>query len=81
MCIRDSLRPAGEWNFEEIILQDQKLTVTLNGTCILDVNLDTLDRSKMDHVPGGLDRRKGSIGLAGHNDPVEFRSFKVQRLD
>ena len=75
------LRPAGEWNFEEIILQDQKLTVTLNGTCILDVNLDTLDRSKMDHVPGGLDRRKGSIGLAGHNDPVEFRSFKVQRLD
>ena len=52
----------------------------LNGTCILDLQLDTLDRSKMDHVPGGLDRKDGYIGLAGHNDPVEFRSFKVKRI-
>ena len=75
------LRPAGEWNFEEIIIRDQKLTVTLNGTCILDVQLDRVDRSKMDHVPGGLSRKKGFIGFAGHNDPVEFRSFKVKRMD
>ena len=75
------LRPAGEWNFEEIIICDQKLTVTLNGTCILDVQLDTLDRSKMDHVPGGLSRKEGFVGFAGHNDPVVFRSFKVKRMD
>ena len=75
------LRPAGEWNFEEIIISDQQLTVTLNGTCILDVQLDALDRSKMDHVPGGLTRKEGFIGFAGHNDPVEFRSFRVKKLD
>ena len=75
------LRPAGEWNFEEIIICDQELTVTLNGTCILDVQLDTLDRSKMDHVPGGLSRKEGFIGFAGHNDPVEFRSFKVKKMN
>jgi hypothetical protein len=75
------LRPTGEWNFEEIVIQDQKLTVTLNGTCILDVQLDTLNRNEMDHVPGGLDRKDGYVGLAGHNDPVEFRSFMVKRID
>ena len=75
------LRPAGEWNFEEIIICDQELTVTLNGTCILDVQLDTLDRSKLDHVPGGLSRKEGLIGFAGHNDPVEFRSFKVKKMN
>ena len=31
--------------------------------------------------PKGLDTRKGYIGFAGHSDPVEFRSFKVKRLD
>ena len=75
------LRPAGEWNFEEIIICDQELTVTLNGTCILDVQLDTLDRSKLDHVPGGLSRKEGFIGFAVHNDPVEFRSFKVKKMN
>ena len=75
------LRPTGEWNFEEIIIQNNRLTVKLNGTCILDVKLDTLDQSKMDHVPGGLDRKNGYVGLAGHNDPVEFRSFKIKRIN
>ena len=74
------LRPTGEWNFEEIVIQNQRLIVKLNGTCILDVQLDTLDRSQMNHVPGGLGRKDGYIGLAGHNDPVEFRSFKVKRI-
>ena len=35
----------------------------------------------MDHVPGGLTRKEGFIGFAGHNDPVEFRSFKVKRMN
>ncbi|MDQ3622176.1 MAG: DUF1080 domain-containing protein [Verrucomicrobiota bacterium] len=75
------LRPVGEWNFQEIEVRGQKIKVTLNGTKILDVDLDTLDRSQIAHPPKGLDARKGYIGLAGHNDPVEFRSFKVKRLD
>jgi len=74
------LRPVGEWNFEEIEVQGQRIKVTLNGTKILDVDLATLDRSGLKHVPKGLDRTKGFIGLAGHNDPVEFRSFKVKKL-
>ena len=75
------LRPVGTWNYEEIEVRGQKITVTLNGTKILDVDCDTFDRSQIAHPPKGLDHRKGFIGLAGHNDPVEFRSFKVKRLN
>jgi len=72
------LRPVGEWNFEEIEVKGQTIKVTLNGTKILDVDIDKLDRSQIPHPPKGLDHTKGFIGFAGHNDPVEFRSFKVK---
>ncbi|HWC91407.1 MAG TPA: DUF1080 domain-containing protein, partial [Pirellulales bacterium] len=75
------LRPVGEWNFEEIEVRGQKIKVTLNGTKILDADIDAFDRSQIGHPPKGLDRRKGFIGFAGHSDPVAFRSFKVKRLE
>lgn len=78
---RGYLRPAGEWNFQEIVVKGPRITVTLNGTTILDVDSEALDRSQIANPPKGLDRREGFIGLAGHNDPVEFRSFKVKQLD
>jgi hypothetical protein len=74
------LRPVGQWNFQEVEVRGQKIKVTLNGTKILDVDIDQFDRSQIAHPPGGLDRRSGRIGLAGHNDPVAFRSFQVKRL-
>jgi hypothetical protein len=73
------LRPAGEWNFQEIDVDGQRIRVTLNGTKILDVDIDALDRAKIEHPPKGLDRRSGLVGLAGHSDPVAFRSFKIRR--
>lgn len=74
------LRPTGEWNFQEIEVQGQRIIVTLNGTKILDADIATFDRSQIAHPPKGLDHTKGLIGFAGHNDPVEFRSFKVKRM-
>ena len=74
------LRPVGQWNYQEIEIRGQKIKVTLNGTKILDVDIDKLDRSTLTTVPKGLDHRSGRLGFAGHNDPVEFRSFKVKRL-
>jgi hypothetical protein len=75
------LRPVGTWNYQEIEVSGQKIKVTLNGTKILDVDCDALDRSQIAHPPQGLDRTRGYIGFAGHNDPVEFRSFKVKRTN
>jgi hypothetical protein len=74
------LRPVGEWNFQEIEVQGQRLKVTLNGTKILDMDIDSLDRTQIPHPPKGLDSRKGLIGFAGHSDPVAFRSFTVKRM-
>ena len=61
-------------------MRGQTIKVTLNGTKILDVDIDKLDRSQIAHPLKGLDRRKGHIGLAGHDDPVQFRSFKVKPI-
>jgi hypothetical protein len=74
------LRPVGEWNHQEIEVNGQKIKVTLNGTKILDVDIDSFDRSQIETVPKGLDNRKGRVGFAGHSDPVAFRSFKVKKL-
>jgi len=74
------LRPVGEWNYQEVEVNGQRIEVTLNGTKILDIDIDKLDRSQIGSVPKGLDNRKGHIGFAGHNDPVMYRSFKVKRL-
>lgn len=74
------LRPVGEWNYQEVEVRGQRIRVTLNGTKILDVDIDQLDRSQIEHPPQGLDRRTGHIGFAGHSDPVAYRSFKVKRL-
>jgi hypothetical protein len=75
------LRPVGEWNYQEIEVRGQTIKVTLNGTKILDVDIDQFDRSQMEVSPKGLDQRKGHIGFAGHSDPVAFRSFRVKKLD
>jgi len=76
------LRPVGQWNYQEVTVKGQHITVTLNGTKILDADLSQVDRSKLDpkHTPKGLDKTSGFIGFAGHNDPVGFRSFRVKRL-
>jgi hypothetical protein len=37
-----ALRPAGEWNDEEIVVDGRRIKVTLNGRAILDVDLDVL---------------------------------------
>lgn len=72
------LRPVGEWNYQEIEVRGQTIKVTLNGTKILDVDIDQFDRSQFEVSPKGLDRKKGHIGFAGHSDPVAFRSFRVK---
>lgn len=74
------LRPTGEWNFEEIEMRGQTIKVTLNGTKILDADIDQIDRSQLSKIPKGLDVKRGFIGFAGHTDPVAFRNFYVKPL-
>ena len=78
---RGFLRPTGEWNYQEIKLVGQHLKVILNGTKILDVNMDEIDTTGIRRVPKGLHSRRGHVGFVGHTDPVAFRNFRIKRLD
>jgi hypothetical protein len=77
-----ALRPAGEWNDEEIVVDGRRIKVTLNGRAILDVDLDEAmrggTRSGKDHP--GARRASGHIGFLGHGDRVEYRDVRILEL-
>ncbi len=73
-------RPVGEWNFQEVTVTGSKIKVELNGTVILDCDLSEASDFMADRPHPGKDRTSGYFGLAGHNDPVEFRNLEIKRL-
>jgi len=80
---RGYLKPVGQWNSEEVICRGRQVTVNLNGTTIVDVNLDeastphTID--KREHP--GLKRASGHIGFCGHGARVEFANLRLKLLE
>jgi hypothetical protein len=75
------LRPVGQWNFEEVSVKGSKIKVELNGTVILDTDLSQVKQFMANSPHPGKDRTSGYFGLAGHSDPVEFRSLAIKPLD
>ncbi len=79
---RGFLKPVGEWNQQEVIVQHPKIKVILNGETILEGDYleasrdGTLD--KKDHP--GLKRSSGHIGFLGHGDVVRFRNIQIKEL-
>jgi hypothetical protein len=82
-------KPVGEWNSEEIRVRGRQITVTLNGTTIVDANLDdvkdeaVLARHRDLTRPEGsrgIANTKGHIGLLGHGARVEFRNIRIREL-
>jgi len=77
------LKPAGEWNDQEIICDGRHVKVTLNGTVIVDADLDKV--KPIDHAEHpGLTYTKGHIGLHAHGNygaEVFFRNLRVKELD
>ncbi len=82
-------KPVGEWNSEEILAKGRHVTITLNGTKIVDANLDDVkdeailakhrDLSKPEGSRG-IANTKGHIGFLGHGARVEFRNIRVREL-
>jgi hypothetical protein len=79
---REFLKPVGEWNQEEVIVQGSKIKIFLNGTAIVDG--DFLEASKNGTMDGkdhpGLQRTRGHIGFLGHGDVVRFRNIRIKEL-
>lgn len=77
---RGFLKPVGEWNSQEICFVGNQVKVTLNGTVIVDQDLDKIDLSKVKKVPKGLKRKSGFVGFAGHGDAVPVRNIRIKTL-
>ena len=77
------LKPVGEWNSEEVIADGRHIIFKLNGTTIVDADIDkaatpaTMDGR--DHP--GLKNTKGHIGFCGHGDYLEFRNIRIKHLN
>jgi hypothetical protein len=75
-----ALKPAGEWNSQEVMAKGRQITIKLNGQTIVDANLDDIkDESVLKKHPG-LARTKGHIGFLGHGARVEFRNIRIKEL-
>lgn len=79
---RGALKPAGEWNEEEIRADGSRIIVTVNGQVVVDA--DIREAARDGTVDGrehpGLFNSSGSIGFLGHGSRVEFRNIRILEL-
>lgn len=74
------LKPAGEWNTEEVMANGSRIRVTLNGVIILDADLETVKEAEVLKKHPGLKNKSGHIGFLGHGSLVEFRNIRIKAL-
>ncbi len=74
------LKPAGEWNTEEISARGNRIQVILNGVVITDADLGTVREEEVLKKHPGLKRKSGYIGFLGHGSLVEFRNIRIKPL-
>ena len=72
---RGFLKPAGQWNHQKVSVDGPKVIVELNGTKILDADLNELATKNRKHK--GVKRRSGYICFCGHGAPVQFRNITI----
>ena len=81
---RGFLKKPNEWNSQEVRAIGPKITVILNGTTIVDADLDkVLEKGGPKLAKGhpGLKNKKGHIGWLGHGARVEFRNIRIKPMD
>ncbi|MBM82440.1 MAG: glycosyl hydrolase [Planctomycetaceae bacterium] len=75
---RGMLKPAGKWNRQKVTVNGPEVVVELNGTRILDADLNELAKKNPKHQ--GVKRRSGYICFCGHNSRVQFRNITIIEL-
>ncbi|MDR0794021.1 MAG: DUF1080 domain-containing protein [Chitinophagaceae bacterium] len=85
-CSKDVVKPAGEWNRLEIICNNGKLNLIMNGTKVIDIMLwdehwqKLIAGSKFASMPGFGMFRTGKFALQDHGHDVWFRNIMVKEL-
>jgi len=81
---RGYLKPLGEWNYEEVIAKGNRITITLNGTVILDGDIAEASKNFTSTMDGkehpGLSNKTGHIGFLGHGSWVAFKNIRIKEL-
>jgi len=72
-------KKAGEWQSLRIVCAGRNVKVTLNGTPIVDANLDEHPDKLAEHP--GIKRSSGFVGLQNHGTRLDFRNVRVRKLD
>jgi hypothetical protein len=72
-------KPIGQWNQMRVVAKGNKVLVELNGTKLVDANLDELKEHYKKHP--GLERPSGFVGFQSYNFKVEFRNIYLKPLD
>jgi len=86
---KDIRKPVGQWNHYKITAKGPRITIELNGTTIVDIDLDrytTPGRNPQGTfnkypVPARDLPRRGYIALQDHGRPVSFRNVMITPLD
>lgn len=76
------LRPVGQWNYEEIVVDKGNIQVFLNGFEIVNCNLEEVRSNPVDgeEHPGAY-RTTGHIVLCGHDEAVQFRNIRIRQIE
>ncbi|HYZ85045.1 MAG TPA: DUF1080 domain-containing protein [Bryobacteraceae bacterium] len=75
------LKPAGQWNEQEIIADKRHIVVKVNGETVVDANLDDVKDPEILKKHPGILRPSGHIGFLGHGDEVAFRNIRIKPLN
>ncbi|REG84524.1 3-keto-disaccharide hydrolase [Algoriphagus antarcticus] len=82
----ETVKPYGEWNSAEIISNNGKLDLILNGTTVVSTTLWTpewealIADSKFKDMPNFGTYKKGRIALQDHGDLVTFKNVMIKKL-
>lgn len=83
---QETVKPVGEWNQAEIIINQGKLDLILNGVTVVSTTLWTPEwdalvaGSKFKDMPGFAKYKKGKIALQDHGDVVHYRNVMIKKL-
>ncbi len=80
------IKPAGEWNSSEIIVNGPHVTHYLNGIKVVEYELwseeweELVKKSKWNKYPDYGKAKKGHLGLQDHGNKIYFRNIKIKVL-
>lgn len=77
---RGHLKPVGEWNYQEVVVIGQTITVHLNGTQILDADLSKPIKNKKGNTVKPKTNTTGPLRLGGHASGVYYRNMYAAEL-